>query len=225
MPEEMNIGDALVESMSEAPMEEAPVAQQVPVQQEAQAPAFDPTMFNTQFASQSDQINAIAKQMEQLGSRIPEPQKPAPTEQEVIAQELKRQLGIDGLEGKLTQQEQLINEQNQKLAQYEAYQQRLEAEKALSSLEVEFGAFDREVIKNKIAEIGKTNPALAEALNSPDGARMLLSQGVGLVNNTPDAITPSSNNTDIGSDQTLDRIRDGKASQDDFGSMLLQYVQ
>lgn len=222
-----DIGQQLVEAMGgqeptvEAPAEQAPVAQEPVVEQ---VPAFDPTQFDNTLASQTEQIQAIAQQMEQLNGRIPEPQAPAPTEQEVIAQELKKQLGIDGLEGKLTEQEKIIQAQNEQLAQYQAFQQQQQAQQEFAKLESEFGQFDKEVLQNKIMEIGQTNPQLAEALNSPEGARMLLSQGVGIAQRNPDPVTPSSNNTDVGADQTLDRIREGQATQDDFGQALLGYL-
>lgn len=220
-----DIGTQLMENLaptaSEAPVAQEPVVE-APVEQ---APAFDPTQFDNQFASQSDQIAQIAQQMEQLGTRIPEQQAPAPTEQEVIAQELKKQLGIDGLENKLGEQASTIEQQNQMLQQFQQMQQQAQAEKAFTQLETEFGAIDKTVLQNKIVEISQSNPALAEALNSPEGARMLLAQGVGVVTATPDQITPSSNNTDVGSDNTLDRIRDGKASQEDFGQAFMDFLK
>ena len=79
-------------------------------------------------------------------------------------------------------------------------------------------------IQNKLVEIGKTNPQMAEAMNSPEGVRMLLQQGVGTVVNTPDPITPSASGNNVSIDDSASRVSGGKGTDEDFGALLESYV-
>ena len=154
----------------------------------------------------------------------PEEPKYEPTEEDMIRERARKELGLDELDNKFKMQEEALKQQNayiEQMKQQEAIRQR---EQEFNSMEKEFGNIDREAIQNHIIEVGKTNPNLAEALNSPEGVRMLLKQGVGAVVKKPDSITPSASGTDVNTSDAASRIYNGKGTEDDFGSLLESYV-
>lgn len=192
-----------------------PVAPQVP-----ETPQFDPSALEGQMNQQAQQMQEMARQMEQVTNRIPEPQAPQATEQEMLQAQVKKDLGIDKMEERYAAQDQKMQAQQKQLEQMQQAETVRSRENEFKTMEAEYGNIDRLAIQNKIVEIGKTNPALAEALNSPDGVRMLLSQGVGAVVATPDAITPSASGTDVDSSALYGKLEAGTASDADFGDML-----
>ena len=192
-----------------------------PQMQEQQQPQYDPSILEGQMNQQAAQMEQMAAQMEQMTNRIPEPQAPQASEQEMLQQQVKKDLGIDKMEARYAQQDEAMKAQQQQLAQMQEAEMIRGRESEFKSMEAEFGNIDRLAIQNKIVEMGKTNPALAEAMNSPEGVRMLLSQGVGTVAQTPDAITPSASGTDIDSSSMYNKLGTGEATDEDFGDMLL----
>ena len=224
-------GEAVDQSMIEAPATVVPSAepaQQEAVQQpqqEVQQPAqFDPSQMNQAMASQSEQIAQIAEQMSQMNNRIPEQQIAPETEEQMLQNKIKDDLGINQMESQFKQQADMIEQQKQMMQQMQQAEQVRQRDAQFASMEQEFGNIDKEAIQNKLVEIGKTNPQMAEAMNSPEGVRMLLSQGVGAVVNKPDAITPSASSNNMSMDDASSRVSSGSGTADDFGALLESYV-
>ena len=240
--DESQLGDLLGEAVTgEAPVadqaagadmintevapEASPTDGQVAAEPQAEDPAqaqpqYDPSIMEAQINQQAQAMQQMAAQMEQMTKNQPEPQAPQMSEQELLQQQVKKDLGLDKMEERYAQQDQMMKQQQEQLAQMQQIETQRQRDSEFKSMESEFGNIDRLAIQNKITEIGKTNPALAEALNSPDGVRMLLSQGVGAVTAKPDAITPSASGTDVDSSSLYNKLGEGTATDEDFGDML-----
>ncbi len=197
-------------------VEPTPVAED-PIQQ----PEFNPAQLTDQMNDNAMAIQGIAKQMNDLTNNIPKPEAPQPTEDDLLREQMKKDLGLDKMEEQFNAQKEIIDAQNKRLELQEQAEIKRGRELEFKSMEAEFGNVDRVAIQNKIMEIGKSNPALAEALNSPDGVRMLLSQGVGAVVKTPDAITPSASGQSVDTSNQVQALRDGNLNDSDFGQLLL----
>ena len=232
-----NIGEQLVQAVQggEATPEQVETqvateqAQEAPVEQQTEVQQFDPTQFNEQFASQSEMINQLTAKLDDMSGKIPEPPKPEPTDDELAIAEVKRQMGIDGLEEQLAKQQELINQQNQALEQAQQFQQAQQAEKELASIQQEYPNFDAQVMQQAILDIAQGNQQVLDALNNPTAVRSLLAKGIGLPNGgvqKPDNITAGSNSTDISStaNNALERVQNGQGSQQDFGEILASFV-
>ncbi len=224
-------GEAIDNSMIAEPQTQVPSAE--PIQQEAvaqpeqqaqQAPQFDPSMMNQAMASQSQQIADIAEQMSQMNNRMPEQQAIPQTEEQMLQSKIKDDLGINQMEAQFKEQQDMIEQQKQMMSQMQEQENIRQRDAQFNSLQTEFGNIDKEAIQNKLVEIGKTNPQMAEAMNSPEGVRMLLQQGVGTVVKTPDPITPSANSNNVSIDDSVSRVAEGKGTNEDFGALLESYV-
>lgn len=203
-----------------------PVEEQVSQQaQDVNEPAgFDPSVITNQMQSQSDAIAKLAESIALMNEPKVEETVYEPTEEDLIRERARKELGLDEIENRYKQQEEMLKQQNafiEQMKQQEVIRQR---EQEFQSMEKEFGSIDREAIQNHIIEVGKTNPNLADALNSPEGVRMLLKQGVGAVVNKPDNITPSASGTDINTSDAVSRVLEGKGTTDDFGDLLASYA-
>lgn len=229
-PEVQNMEQPMVEEPAvPAPSDVTPASEgvaqpEVQEQQLQQPPQFDPSQLTQVMTSQSEQIAQIAQQMSQMNSRIPEQQQAPQTEEEMLQAKIREDLGINKIEEQYKQQTEMLEQQKQMMAQMQAQEQARQRDMQFKSLEQEFGNIDKEAIQNRLVEIGKTNPQMAEALNSPEGIRMLLQQGVGTVVATPDPITPSANSNNVGIDDSASRVLEGKGTDDDFGALLESYV-
>ena len=232
--EELDIGSALaaeVETPAMVSQEASPdpvmpdggeTAPQIePVQQ---APQFDPAQMQEAMSAQSAQIENIAKQMGEMNSKVPEATQAQATEEEMLQAKIREDLGINKMEEQYKQQQDIMNQQKAQLDQMQQQEIARQRESEFKSLEAEYGNIDREVIQNKLAEIGKANPALADALNSPEGVKMLLAQGIGAVVKTPDPITPSANGGDVSNADASSRVMAGEGTEADFGDLLASYV-
>ena len=185
---------------------------------------FDPSVIQSQIQSQSDAISELAKSIATMNEPKVEQPKYEPTEEDMIRQRARKELGLDELDSKFKMQEEALKQQNEYIEQMKQQETVRQREQEFNSMEKEFGNIDREAIQNHIVEVGKTNPNLAEALNSPEGVRMLLKQGVGAVVKVPDNITPSASGTDVNTSDAASRVISGKGTSDDFGSLLESYV-
>ena len=230
-------GDMANEEMGLAPEtpQEAPQAQEAMVdtqtpeeaaQEAVQAPeSFDPSVIQNEIKSQSDAIAELARSIALMNEpKQPEQPKYEPTEEDMIRERARKELGLDDLDNKFKAQEESLKKQNEYIEQMKQQEAIRQREQEFKSMEQEFGNIDREAIQNHIIEVGKTNPNLAEALNSPEGVRMLLKQGVGAVVSKPDAITPSASGTDVNTSDSVSRVLEGKGTSDDFGALLESYV-
>ena len=232
--DELDLGAALAEEAGVQEMIEQPATAQPsaePAQQEAVAqpeaqPAqqFDPTQMNQAMASQSEQIAMIAEQMGQMNSRIPEQPQVAQSEEQMLQSKIKDDLGINQMEAQFKEQQKMINQQKEMMAQMQQAEMVRQRDSQFQAMQSEFGNIDKEAIQNRLVEIGKTNPQMAEAMNSPEGVRMLLQQGVGTVVKTPDPITPSASGNNVSIDDSASRVTSGQGTNDDFGALLESYV-
>lgn len=191
-----------------------------PAPQVPSTPQFDPSVLEGQMNQQAQQMQQMAQDMERITSRVPEPVAPQPSEQDMLQAQVKKDLGIDKMEERYAQQDTQMKAQQEQLQAMQQQETVRQRDAEFKSMEADFGNIDKLAIQNKIVEIGKTNPALAEALNSPDGVRMLLGQGVGTVTATPDPITPSASGTDTDASSLYGKLSDGSATDADFGDML-----
>lgn len=232
--DELDLGAALAEEAGVQEMIEQPATAQPsaePAQQEAVAqpeaqPAqqFDPTQMNQAMASQSEQIAMIAEQMGQMNSRIPEQPQVAQSEEQMLQSKIKDDLGINQMEAQFKEQQKMIDQQKEMMAQMQQAEMVRQRDSQFQAMQSEFGNIDKEAIQNRLVEIGKTNPQMAEAMNSPEGVRMLLQQGVGTVVKTPDPITPSASGNNVSIDDSASRVTSGQGTNDDFGALLESYV-
>jgi len=207
------------------PNAEPQAQESVPEPQQAQqAPQFDPTQMNQAMASQSEQIAQIAQQMGQMNSRMPEQQQAPQTEEQMLQAKIKDDLGINQMESQFKEQQDMIAQQKQMMEQMQQQEMVRQRDAEFATMEKEFGNVDKQAIQNRLAEIGAKNPDLANALNSPEGVRMLLQQGVGAVVKTPDAITPSASGTNVGIDDSSSRVIKGEGTADDFGALLESHL-
>ena len=243
MPEDFDIGSALEEAVggeemistegeaqpsatdgSEASTEpQAPVEDNVQEAQEQQA-QFDTEALNNQLNEQSLAMQEMAKNISDLTNNVPKPQVPQPTEDDILREQMKKDLGLDKMEAQFKQQQELMNAQQKQLE----LQQQAEVERTrdmqFKAMEKEYGNIDKVALQNRILEMEKTNPALAEAMNSPDGVRMLLEQGVGVVNKTPDPITASATSSDVDVSDSVKSLADGNLSDAEFGDLLFNSI-
>ncbi len=234
--DEMDLGAALAEQagtqeMIEAPQTQAPSAepsaQEAVAQPEAQTEQpqqFDPTQMNNAMASQSEQIAQIAEQMSQMNARVPEQPQAPQSEEQMLQSKIKDDLGINQMEAQFKEQQGMIEQQREMMAQMQQQEAIRQRDAQFKTMETEFGNIDKEAIQNRLVEIGRTNPAMAEAMNSPEGVRMLLEQGVGTVNKTPDPITPSASGNNVSMDDSATRVLGGQGTNDDFGALLESYT-
>ena len=235
--DELDLGAALAEQAGAQEMIEQPATVQpsaVPAQQEAvaqpkqqetqQPQQFDPTQMNQAMASQSEQIAMIAEQMGQMNSRIPEQPQVAQSEEQMLQSKIKEDLGISQMEAQFKEQQDMINQQKEMMAQMQQAEMVRQRDSQFQAMQSEFGNIDKEAIQNRLVEIGRTNPQMAEAMNSPEGVRMLLQQGVGTVVKTPDPITPSASGNNVSIDDSSSRVTSGQGTNDDFGALLESYV-
>lgn len=185
---------------------------------------FDPSVIQNEMQSQSDAIAELARNIALMNE--PKVEKPTsePTEEDMIRERARKELGLDELDAKFKKQEEMLKQQNEYIEHIRQQDAIKARESEFKSMEQEFGNIDREAIQNHIMEVGKTNPNLADALNSPEGVRMLLKQGVGAVVKTPDAITPSASGTDVNVSDATSRVLEGKGTSDDFGDLLASYA-
>jgi len=236
--DELDLGAALAEQAGAQEMIEQPATVQpsaVPAQQEAvaqpkqqetqQPQQFDPTQMNQAMASQSEQIAMIAEQMGQMNSRIPEQPQVAQSEEQMLQSKIKEDLGISQMEAQFKEQQDMINQQKEMMAQMQQAEMVRQRDSQFQAMQSEFGNIDKEAIQNRLVEIGRTNPQMAEAMNSPEGVRMLLQQGVGTVVKTPDPITPSASGNNVSIDDSSSRVTSGQGTNDDFGALLESYVK
>lgn len=235
--EDVDVGAMLSEAVAaegtemvaeSAPEQQAQDVQQAtqpePAQEQIQEPQFDPSNLSNQMNQQAEMIQSMAEQMNNMTNRIPEPQAPQPTEEDMLRQQMKKDLGLDEVEQKFKQQQDVLKQQEQMLAKMQEAEMARTREAEFKTMEAEYGNIDRVAIQNKIMEIGKTNPDLADALNSPDGVRMLLNQGVGAVTAKPDSITPSSSGQDVDMSNQVDQLKAGTLEDSAFGELLLNSI-
>ena len=191
-----------------------------PEAQQEQEPQFDTSALTEQINSQSQAMDAMAKNISDLTNNIPKPQAPQPTEEDILRNQMKKDLGLDKMEEQFKAQEQRIEQQQQQIAIQEQAEISRNREYEFKTMEAQYGSIDKVAVQNKILEVRKTNPELANALISPDGVRMLLSQGVGVVDKNPDPITPSASGQEVDNSAQLKSLADGSLSDADFGALL-----
>lgn len=228
--EEAGAGEQQAENAMEQPAGEvqqpqSPEPKMIEEKKVEQPPQFDPNAINELISKQSQQIEQISKQLDTIANEKNFAQEEKSlTDEELMQQKVKDELGISEMEKKFQDQQALIQKQQEAMAKMQEMEAQKAREREFKSLEKEFGNIDRDVIQNKIEEIAKSNPQLAESLNSPEGVRMLLSQGVGVVNKQPDPITPSASNNSLGIDDSIGRVTSGKGTEEDIGALLESYV-
>jgi len=88
-----------------------PEIQEEPVQQQQ----MDNSVLTEQLNQQSVAMQEMAKQINDMTNNIPKPEAPQPTEEDVLRNQMKKDLGLDKIEAQYQKQQELIDAQNKQI--------------------------------------------------------------------------------------------------------------